>query len=250
MYHHAAQALVAGGEPWHARTFGLFYAAPPSTLVLYVPFVWLPDMLIRIGWIAVGLGSSIYAVRRLGLPMWWLLFPPIVEGVAAGSNAPLVLALLIRAATLGDAVAVVARIYALIPLLLLARWRSIGAAVVLLLVTAPFLDYPTFLGQLGFVLGQGGGRANLSTPSVPWLIPVAVVCLVMLGRVRAAWLFVPVLWPATNLYYASIALPALVGAPLIALGLAVPVPGLVVAGMVAQLVLWRLEARTSPLRLP
>lgn len=60
-------------------------------------------------------------------------------------------------------------------------------------------------------------------------MPVAVVALLLVGRERAAWLTVPAIWPATQWYYSTIAVPALVGrttASYVAAALlAVPIPG-------------------------
>src|SRR5262245_49436598 len=97
VYTHAAQALLTGGSPWAVEVFGIHFAAPPTGLLPFVPFVWVPDALVAGLWVAIAFGSSVYAVRRLALPWWWLLFPPLVVGIAAGSSAPLVLALLVRA---------------------------------------------------------------------------------------------------------------------------------------------------------
>jgi hypothetical protein len=80
---------------------------------------------------------------------------------------------------------------------------------------------------------QTGGGGSLS--AAPLLIPVAVAFLVLLGRRRAAWLLVPVLWPDALLHYNSIALPILAETPLVAIALALPwSPVLVVAGLGGQ----------------
>ena len=48
----------------------------------------------------------------------------------------------------------------------------------------------------------------MSALAIPVLIPVAVVALVLMGRRAAAWWVVPVLWPSTQWYYTSLAMPA------------------------------------------
>lgn len=45
---------------------------------------------------------------------------------------------------------------------------------------------------------------------------------------------VPTLWPETQLYYAVIALPVLARMPFVTLSLSIPIPGLIVAGLLAQ----------------
>ena len=52
----------------------------------------------------------------------------------------------------------------------------------------------------------------------------AVAGLIALRDRGAAWLVVPALWPYTQLHYAAIALPALRGAPILALLLCFPFP--------------------------
>ena len=53
------------------------------------------------------------------------------------------------------------------------------------------------------------------------------------GRERAAWLSVPALWPATQWYYSTLAVPALT--PIAAAVIAIPLPGaaVVAAAIVA-----------------
>jgi hypothetical protein len=241
VYAHAAQALLSGGDPW-LQQGNIAYAAPPPSLLLYLPFAWMSDALISVTWVGISALSAVYAIRRLNLPLWWLLFPPIVLGVAAGNGAVFALALMVRGGMAGEAIAVSARIYSVLPLLLLGRWRSLVASGVLLLITAPFLAWPAFIAARETVSQTFADQADsgFSATAVPLLIPVALVCLALLGRKRAAWLIVPVLWPFTQPYYAVLALPALASLPLTALSLTIPIPGLVVVGMAADLVRERL----------
>jgi catechol 2,3-dioxygenase-like lactoylglutathione lyase family enzyme len=58
----------------------------------------------------------------------------------------------------------------------------------------------------------------------------AGIALVLLGRERAAWLAVPVLWPATQLHYTVIALPALT--PFLAAFAAPNHPGYLAVGVI------------------
>jgi len=254
-YTHAAQALLSGGDPWTTQAYGIFFAAPPPSLLPYLAFAWLPDAAVAAAWVWIGICCSAYAVSRLGLPWWWLLFPPLVLGTAAGSTAPLVLALLVRSgvdqraradarAVAAGAAAAVLRVYAAVPLLLLGRWRALVAAALAIAVSAPFLGWPAFLADLPAVAralaNQAGG--GVSATVSPVLVTVAVVALVALGRRRAAWLIVPALWPQAQLYYASIALPVLGGMPLVALAIASPAtPGLIAVGMAAHAVVERLS---------
>ena len=150
-----------------------------------------------------------------------------------GSSALLVTALLVRAGVIAEGMAVLVRVYAALPLLLLGRWRSLLVAGGLLLLSLA-LPWSLFLEQRDRVSALFGQVSNLSAVAVPWLSPFAILGLVLLGRQRAAWLIVPALWPSTQLYYAVIALPVISAAPIVALAIAIPVPGLIVVGMLGQ----------------
>lgn len=249
VYTEAARNLLSGVDPWVPTSNAIGFAAPPPSLLPYVPFAWLPDPAVGPLWVAVAAVCAVYSVRRLGLPMWWLLFPPIAHGIATGGTALPVLALLVRGGTFAEAAAVTIRVYAAIPMVVLGHWRSIAAAFVVIAVTSPFLAWPTFLNEYGqiserLVLQASGGS---SVAGVPILVPIAVIALLLLGRPRAAWLAVPVLWPSTQLYYAVIAVPALASAPLVAVGLAVPGAPLAVAvGVASQAAFERVLAWIRP----
>jgi TCP-1/cpn60 chaperonin family len=247
VYTHAARALLDGGDPWLARGYAIGFAAPPPSLIPFLPFAWMSDAAVSISWVAIAAASAVYSVRRLGLAWWWLAFPPITLGVAAGSGALLGLALMAYGSTTANAAAVAIRIYSALPLALLGHWRSAAASVLLLAVSAPFLDWPAYIAGRDRVAATfQGGAANLSAFAAPALVPLAVVCLLLMGRTRAAWLIVPVLWPWTQPYYAVIALPVLVSMPWVAFTLAIPIPGLIVAGLAAQLMADRFPTRTTP----
>jgi hypothetical protein len=109
------------------------------------------------------------------------------------------------------------KVYAGVPLALLLRVRSLVLAAALLVVTVPILPWGRFVAELPAILTQlrlqSDGGLSVTALPLPWLLVAGVVALVALavaGRERAAWLAVPVLWPSTQWYYASIALPGLV----------------------------------------
>ena len=76
----------------------------------------------------------------------------------------------------------------------------------------------------------------MSATATPWLIPVALAALVLCGRERTAWLAVPALWPYTQWYYSTLAVPALVPVTaftsMAAALLAVQIPGLAVGAVI------------------
>ena len=238
-YTEAARAWLRGANPWTSQGYAIGYAAPPPSFLPYVPFAPFPDPVVSAAWIAIALACAVYCLRRLGLPAWWLLFPPVSLGIMTGSSALLVTALLVRAGVIAEGMAVLVRVYAVVPLLLLGRWRSLLMAGGLLLLSLA-LPWSLFLEQRDRVSALFGQVSNLSAVAVPWLSPFAILGLVLLGRQRAAWLIVPALWPSTQLYYAVIALPVISAAPIVALAIAIPVPGLIVVGMLGQAVWERL----------
>jgi hypothetical protein len=243
IYTNAARALLSSGDPWGLVDPAGKFAGPPPSLLPYLPFTWLPDPVVAVGWMAVAALCAIYILRRLHLPAWWLLFPPLTVAILTGGTALPVTALLVRGGALAEGAAIAFRAYAAVPLAVLGRWRAFVVALAILIVTWPFLDWPRFLGDVAginatFIEQTKGGQ---SAASVPWLIPVAVVCLLLLGRRRAAWLLVPALWPYTQGYYGVIAMPVVAEAPFVALAMAANnlpgiFPGLIVAGLVAQVV--------------
>ena len=79
------------------------------------------------------------------------------------------------------------------------------------------------------LLRQSDG--GLSVTATPWLLIVATPALILCGRERTAWLAVPVLWPSTQWYYSTLAVPALT--PVAGALMALQIPGATVAAAVA-----------------
>lgn len=255
IYTDAARALLAGGDAWALAGASGKFAGPPPSLIPYLPFTWLPDPVVAIGWMAVAAGCAVYVLRQLRLPMWWLLFPPITIAVLTGGTALPVTALLVRGGAVADGAAIAFRPYAAVPLAVLGRWRGFVAAALILVLTAPFLDWPRYVANLGAISATFADqtKGGQSAASVPWLIPIAAICLLLLGRRRAAWLLVPALWPLTQGYYNVIALPVIAEVPLVALAIAANnlpevIPGLIVVGLLGQVVAEQIRQPVRSLR--
>jgi hypothetical protein len=250
---HAVRALLAGGNPWTTQFLGSTFTAPPPSLLPYLPFAILPDEIVAAMWVAIGVGSSIYAVRKLNLAAWWLAFPPLVAGVIAGSPAPLMVALLLRAGAADslrgmaiNAAAIVLHPFAALPTLALGRWRAALLAFDVTLVSVPFLAWGAFIGTAGGVAAAITLQTNggLSAAVSPALFILAGAGLIALGPKRGAWLIVPALWPNAPFAYALLALPVLADMPLIAATLASPAaPGLIAYGIAAECGLEALRLR-------
>jgi hypothetical protein len=230
LYLRATRAWLDGQDPWILIGDQRF-AAPPPTLIPLAPVALLPEDLGVALLLIAAVAGAVATVRLLHLPWWWLLFPPLVDGAWNANPQTLLVPLILVGA---GPVAALLKVYAIVPIALTLRWRALLVTAALLLVTAPVLPWASYVRQfsdLSQVLAtQSDG--GLSALAVPWLIPVAVVALVLCGRERTAWLAVPVLWPSTQWYYSTLAMPALTS--IAAALMAIPVPGIaVVAAAVA-----------------
>lgn len=222
LYQRAASAWLAGGDPWSVTDGGIPYASGPHTLIFYVPTSPLPLEWSVGVWMVLGLVASVWLVRRLGLPAWWLAFPPLTHSIWNGNPQTLALALLVFGGSAAAAGAVMLKLYAALPLL--ARPRQLVVAGIALAVLLPFLPWQLYL-QDGFGVSSHLASAwNGSAWRVPLLIPPTLLGLWVLRRRGGEWLAVPAVWPATQFYYVAMALPALVRRPIAAAALALPVP--------------------------
>jgi hypothetical protein len=194
-----------------------------------IPVAILPDTLGLAIMMALAIAGVIATVRILHLPWWWLLFPPFLDGWWNGNPQTLLVPLILIGA---GPIAGFLKIYALVPIALTLRWRALVVTAVALIVTAPFLPWAAYIDRFGelsqaLVKQSDGG---LSATAIPWLIPVGVVALILCGRERTAWLAVPVLWPSTQWYYSTLAVPALT--PVAGAIMALQLPGAPVAAAV------------------
>jgi hypothetical protein len=222
IYHRAVVAWLSGGNPWEASFMGASFAAPPPTLLYLAPFAPLPeDSFVALS-VALGVVAAVFTVRRLGLPLWWVLFPPLVESIAVGNPNVVVLALLVAGGTRAGSLAIIAKVYAAVPLAVLGRWRPLLLACAVIGATVPVLPWGQFLAANTSSVLMAQSAGGKSAAALPWLVPFVLVGLVLLGRQRAAWLVVPALWPATQSHYAALALPAL--SPVMAAVAALPLP--------------------------
>jgi len=241
LYTEAAARWLAGADAWQLGASGPYhFAALPTTLFVFAPFTLLPPGAAALIWFALSVMAAHFIVRRLGLPLWWMAFPPFVSGIWAANPDIVMLALLLGPAR---AVAPLVKVYAAIPLLGERRWRSLVASGALGLVTvalAPglWLEYLRNATAIaGRLYAEAGG--GLSAWGHPLLLVAAVLGLVVLARrdVRAAgWMTVPAIWPAAGFHYNTLVLPARPPTWFAAL-LAVPMPGLAPLAIVAYALL-------------
>lgn len=236
LYAAAARAWLTGGDPWQVSDQGVFFAAPPPSLVLSAPFAFLPPELTTVVSVVGLVAIAWAALRSLGAPMWWLLWWPLVSGCMVGSADVAVLGLLVIASGRLAWIAPLAKIYAFAPIVAERRWRAVIYAAIALVVTAPLLPWRQFLDAGPVVVDHL--RSVAATTSVfgsPILMGIAVIALLSLGIRRAGWLAVPVLWPYTQPHYLAPSVPAL--SPVLAIAWSFPHPLIVLAGIVTEAVL-------------
>ena len=231
IYYRGVVAWLNGTNPWDAAVvvggFAYHYAGTPVTTVIMAPAVLLNEEVFTIAWVVLTWVATIWTLRRLGFPLWWLLFPPIAEALFSANPQLVVLALLVANHSVASAVATALKVYAFIPLFGEGRWRQIGLAVGLNLTTmviAPdlWLAYIRQFGEISSRL-EYESLQGLSAFYFPVLLAVTVVALLILAlrdRRAAGWLAVPAVWPSSQFHYSTMALPVM--SPLMAVLLAIP----------------------------
>jgi hypothetical protein len=249
LYVEATRAWLQGSDPWQVQLAGNYFAAPPPTMLPLVPFALLPGDAGFLALAALVAAGAVASVRILGLPWWWLLFPPLVQSVISGNVQSLLVPLiLIRAGPIAGLL----KIYAGVPLALLGKWRQMLLLAALLVLTIPILPWATFLSEIDTISARLATQNENGLPNLALLVlaPAALLAMWIVGRERSAWLAVPALWPAQQFYYGTLVMPT--RSKLAAAIVAFPVAG---AGMVAlfavALVVWprrRETATTQDLR--
>jgi hypothetical protein len=222
IYRAAAEAALAGRDPWAASVSGLTFAGPPPTLLAYLPAAVLPEAVAVLVYAAVAVVAAVAALRAVHLPLWWLLFPPISESLIVLNPDVMVIALLVAAPRFA-ALAVPLKVYAAVPLALSLRWRALVVGLALCLVSVPW--WSDFLAARDAIsasldVQSSGGASAWGT----WLMIPTLVALAVLFRRGAEWLAVPAVWPYTQLHYAALALPIAAKNAFVALLLCFAVP--------------------------
>lgn len=258
IYQHAAQTWLSGGDPWtsyvaqHSWGAGAgdaryYFTGPPPTVLAFVPFAWLPDGAFTIGWMALTIGSAFYTLRRLGLPFWWVMFPPMTQAVFVGNPHVVCLALLLSGSSALWALAPAAKAYAVLPMMGEGQWRAIGifalaSAVTVVIFWPLWAQYGADYAQIQAWISNATWGGFSATRDLRLFVVVAAVlgALALIDRRAAGWLAVPALWPAAEYFYATFALP--LRSPWLLVLLAVPgtqadafVPWAIVAYAVVRL---------------
>jgi hypothetical protein len=244
IYRDAALALLNGSDPWDAADHwngqDWHFAALPTAAQAFIPFAILPEGVGLALFLGLSIGVFAFAMRRLRLPLWWLLFPPVAEGLGAANPQILAFGLLIvggpaLAGPVGRAIATALKVFAIVPVVARREWRGLLAfgivlAVSLVLAPSVWATYIARFGEIGArvahessggvsaalvldpkvfgtLLGTSETVARLAGLGLFALI-VALVVLVAVRDVRSAgWLVVSLLWPAAEYHAAAFAIP-------------------------------------------
>lgn len=244
LYLRGTAAWLRGEDPWSVHMTTLYFAAAPPSLLPMAPFALLPEPVGLAVLFALSLAASVWTLRRLGLPWWWITWPPLVDNLWNGNPQLFLVPLLLGAAAWFGPIV---KVYAIVPLIIQLRLRAVIVSVAIVLVTAPLLPWGQFLSRLSetSTLLSEQSQGGMSAWFFPVLVPFAAIALIAMGRQRASWWFIPALWPSTQWYYSLMAMPALT--PLTAAILAAPVQGgPAVAAIVAAIeIWWRARRRKS-----
>jgi hypothetical protein len=104
------------------------------------------------------------------------------------------------------------------------RPRQLLFVMIALAVTLPLLPWQLYISDGFGVTNHLSSAWNGSAWRIPILIPPTLLGLWVLRHKGAEWFAVPAVWPATQFYYVSMAMPAVIAQPLAAAALALPVP--------------------------
>lgn len=259
IYVRAAANFIAGADPWDAAV-GLFhFAGLPPTVQLFTPLTLLPENVTVAMGLAISAAAAIAIVRMLHLPAWWLLFPPLAQGVLVANPHLLLFALLLTGRPAAEAFASMLKIYAIVPVIGHFHWRGVTltlAGLSISFVIAPSLWFG-YAGELQAISARltyeaAGGFSAAIEPIL--MIPMALllIALSLIDRPAASWLAVPAMWPSSQFFNSTMAMPMARGwfAAMLAIPSRGVVPVAVALYIVARIRSARHQAIEPQFRLP
>jgi len=231
IYYRGVLAWLNGANPWDAGVSvggaTYHYAGSPVTTVLLAPAGLLSEDMFTAVWLVLTWVAAIWVLRRVHLPLWWLLFPPISEALFSANPQVIVLALILTKGSWLAAIGTALKVYAFIPLAGEGRWRAIGVAILVNAATIPIAPglWASYLNQFGAIsirleFESIKGFSAFYYPGLLVITAIAIGLLALRDRRAAGWLAVPALWPASQLHYSTMALPVM--SPFLAFFLAIP----------------------------
>lgn len=231
IYYRGVVAWLRGGDPWDAAVvlngWPYHYAGSPVTTILMAPAGLVGELAFTRIFVIATWASAVWTLRRLNLPLWWLLFPPMAEALFSGNPQIVVLALLLAGHPVASAIATGLKVYAFIPLLGEGRWRHVWAGIGLIGATAVVASglWVEYISRIGFISHRlmeesTGGASAFYDPELLAVTVLALVVLMIRDRRTAGWLAAPAVWPSSQFHYATMALPVM--SPFLAVFLALP----------------------------
>ena len=236
LYLRGTSEWLSGGDPWTDPLRDDALRGRAAVALPMVPFALLPEAVAVPLLTVLAVVASFWTLRKLGLPLWWIAWPPLVDNLWNLNPQIFLVPLLLGSAAW---LAPIVKAYAVVPLIIQWRVRTLAITAVIGVVTFPLLPWATFFQHMATTttLLSEQSQGGMSAWIFPILVPFTIVALFAMGRQRASWWAVPALWPSTQWYYSLMAMPALT--PLTAAILAAPVQGgPAVATIAAALEIW------------
>lgn len=239
IYSEAARAWLTGGNPWHVGPPAVVFGGPPTMLLPFAPFAFAGWDISRFAWLGIDIVVAVWALRRLGIPPYWIAFPPLCEAIVLGHPEVLVLGLLVLRNPIGG-LALLIKPYAAFAMLAERRWQWLVVGGIAGIATLAFMPWSLFISELGEIsatlVRQNRGDSTFGQP-LPMI--VAALALAVLGPRRALWFATPVLWPYAQPIYKVASMPLM--PPILALAWATQIQGMTLVGIVLLSVLVLVE---------
>lgn len=218
IYHRGVVAYLNGANPWDTLAYmgpwpAHFTGLPPTILTL-LPLALLPEEIVVWLLLPASFAAGLFIVRNLHLPWYFVLFPPLVQGMMAANPHLLLMALVLAG---WGWLSPLVKVYFIAPLVAEKRWRQLFLCVLLIAISvlvAPQL-WIEWLSRAGFIstriLEESLGGHSAVNFGPPMIVPIAaLLALFALVDWRAAgWIAVPALWPATQFFYSTFFLPVM-----------------------------------------
>lgn len=240
LYWAATADWLHGGDPWAVSVGGVAFAGWPPTLLLDVPLIPFGPAVATVFWHVAGVLGALAIIRASRLPLWWLAFPPLVEGWLPGSPDAALAGLVVLSA---GSIAALTKPYAVPAMVGDGRFRSVALAVVLGLGSLLVLPWQQFLAALPSATANLEAQSHYGSLAIP-LVLVGVAALVSLGWRMGLGLTTPLLWPFAQLHYTTFSTRAASVSPLLAISLAIPVRQVALSGVLLYAIdRWRRRRR-------
>jgi len=162
LYLRGTSEWLSGGDPWTIHFGTMYFSAAPPSLVPMVPFALMPEAVAVALLTVLAVVASFWTLRKLGLPLWWIAWPPLVDNLWNLNPQIFLVPLLLGSAAW---LAPIVKAYAVVPLIINATgmW-VVGLGGGVLLGLTDVMALPAFgihapLGVRGFWISAIAGMA-------------------------------------------------------------------------------------------